>query len=122
MSGNGKGLSKEDQELISLANEIRNFHVDVSTRVSKLNTVVDNIQAGWQGIAGATMNRTQQGVNANLRTLQDNLVDLEEVMRMAVGSFEDFEQDRISAIRKVDDSQESQAAVQPYSSSITSLA
>lgn len=43
-------------------------------------------------------------MNRNLKKLQDDLVDLEEAMRASVGGFTDQEQERISHIRKVDNS------------------
>ncbi|MCF2131887.1 WXG100 family type VII secretion target [Strepomyces sp. STD 3.1] len=93
-----------DQDLTDLADKIRTFHTDVSSRVTSLNTVVDMIQAGWQGAAGKEFDSVQRGVNQHLKKLQDNLVDLEEVMRMSVKGFNQHEQDRVSEIRKVDNS------------------
>ncbi|MGW0846349.1 WXG100 family type VII secretion target [Streptomyces sp. NPDC002787] len=100
---------RENDQLIALANKIQNFHVEVSRRVTSLNTVVDMIQGGWQGAASQEYDRVQREVNVHLKKLQDNLVDLEDVMRMAVNGFEDHEQERIAEIRKVDNSAESQA-------------
>ena len=119
-----KSIDVKDQELIALANQIRDFHVEVSRRVTSLNTVVDMIQGGWQGAAGKEFDTVQRGVNQNLKKLQDNLVDLEEVMRLSVGDFTEQEQERIAHIRKVDNSQESQSQVTgpAYTSSITDLA
>lgn len=37
-----------DQDLTDLADKIRTFHTDVSSRVTSLNAVVDMIQGGWQ--------------------------------------------------------------------------
>ncbi|MEI5101260.1 WXG100 family type VII secretion target [Streptomyces sp. PmtG] len=91
-------------DLTKLAERIRNFHMDVSKKVTSLNTVVDTIQAGWQGAAGKEFDVMQRGVNQHLKKLQDNLVDLEEVMRMSVKGFDGHEQERISEIRKVDNS------------------
>ncbi|MEH0473205.1 WXG100 family type VII secretion target [Streptomyces sp. B21-097] len=95
-----------DAELTDLANKIREFHHNVSDRVTSLNRVVDMIQGGWKGAAGKEFDSVQQSVNQHLRKLQDNLVDLEEVMRMSVKGFTAQEQDRISDIRKVDNSYE----------------
>jgi WXG100 family type VII secretion target len=121
---------RENDQLIALANKIQNFHVEVSRRVTSLNTVVDMIQGGWQGAASQEYDRVQREVNVHLKKLQDNLVDLEEVMRMAVNGFEEHEQERIAEIRKVDNSAESQTQAdasmhgQTYTTrnSITSLA
>ncbi|MFH9009749.1 WXG100 family type VII secretion target [Streptomyces sp. NPDC017943] len=104
-----------DQDLTDLADKIRDFHRDVSSRVTSLNTVVDMIQAGWQGAAGKEFDAVQRGVNQHLRKLQDNLVDLEDVMRMSVKGFSEHEQSRVSEIRKVDNSYQ-------VSSRITDLA
>lgn len=93
-----------DQDLTDLADKIRTFHTDVSSRVTSLNAVVDMIQGGWQGAAGKEFDSVQRGVNQHLKKLQDNLVDLEEVMRMSVKGFTQHEQDRVSEIRKVDNS------------------
>ncbi|WP_432155620.1 MULTISPECIES: WXG100 family type VII secretion target [unclassified Streptomyces] len=92
------------ESLTGLANDIRSFHHEVSDRVASLNRVVDMIQAGWQGAAGKEFDTVQQGVNQNLKKLQDDLVDLEEAMRASVGGFTDQEQERIADIRKVDNS------------------
>lgn len=93
-----------DSELTELANKIRDFHQDVSSRVTSLNAVVDTIQAGWQGAAGKEFDTVQRGVNQHLRKLQDDLVDLEDVMRMSVKGFSAHEQERVAEIRKVDNS------------------
>ncbi|WP_367045284.1 WXG100 family type VII secretion target [Streptomyces sp. Je 1-332] len=95
-----------NDDLTKLAERIRNFHMDVSKRVTSLNSVVDLIQAGWQGAAGKEFDTVQRGVNRHLKKLQDNLVDLEDVMRMSVKGFDSHEQERISEIRKVDNSYE----------------
>lgn len=42
-------VNYSDSDLTELANKIRDFHTDVSSRVTSLNAVVDMIQAGWQG-------------------------------------------------------------------------
>lgn len=104
-----------DSELTELANKIRDFHQDVSSRVTSLNAVVDMIQAGWQGAAGKEFDTVQRGVNQHLRKLQDDLVDLEDVMRMSVKGFSTHEQERVAEIRKVDNSYQ-------VSSRITDLA
>lgn len=108
-------VNYSDSDLTHLANEIRDFHMDVSKRVSSLNTVVDMIQGGWKGAAGKEFDTVQRGVNQHLKKLQDNLVDLEEVMRMSVKGFSAHEQERVSEIRKVDNSYE-------VTSSITNIA
>ncbi|MFD6434560.1 WXG100 family type VII secretion target [Streptomyces venezuelae] len=95
-----------NDDLTKLADRIRNFHMDVSKRVTSLNTVVDMIQAGWKGAAGKEFDTLQRGVNQHLKKLQDNLVDLEDVMRMSVKGFDGHEQERIAQIRKVDNSYE----------------
>ncbi|EYT83553.1 MULTISPECIES: WXG100 family type VII secretion target [unclassified Streptomyces] len=97
-------LAHSAHELTKLANDIRDFHGQVSERVTSLNQVVDMIQAGWQGAAGKEFDTVQQGVNRHLRKLQDDLVDLEATMRASVGGFTDQEQERIAEIRKVDNS------------------
>ncbi|MFI8190293.1 WXG100 family type VII secretion target [Streptomyces sp. NPDC085946] len=97
-------VNYSDSDLTDLADKIRDFHMDVSSRVTSLNTVVDMIQAGWQGAAGKEFDTVQRGVNQHLKKLQDNLVDLEEVMRMSVKGFSTHEQERVSEIRKVDNS------------------
>ncbi|KES03376.1 hypothetical protein BU52_30930 [Streptomyces toyocaensis] len=93
-----------DSDLTDLADKIRDFHQDVSSRVTSLNTVVDMIQAGWQGAAGKEFDTVQRGVNQHLKKLQDDLVDLEDVMRMSVKGFNAHEQERVSEIRRVDNS------------------
>lgn len=98
------GVDLSADALTGLANDIRDFHHQVSERVTSLNRVVDMIQAGWQGAAGKEFDTVQRGVNHNLKKLQDDLVDLEEAMRASVGGFTDQEQERISEIRKVDNS------------------
>ncbi|GAA2455762.1 WXG100 family type VII secretion target [Streptomyces sp. NPDC051041] len=97
-------VNYSDSDLTDLADKIRDFHTDVSSRVTSLNAVVDMIQGGWQGAAGKEFDTVQRGVNQHLKKLQDNLVDLEEVMRMSVKGFSANEQERISEIRKVDNS------------------
>lgn len=109
------GVDLSADALRHLANDIGKFHHQVSERVTSLNRVVDMIQAGWKGAAGKEFDTVQQGVNRHLKKLQDDLVDLEEAMRASVGGFTDQEQERISDIRKVDNSYE-------VKSSITDLA
>lgn len=99
-------VNYSDHELTQLANKIRDFHQDVSSRVTSLNTVVDMIQAGWKGAAGKEFDILQRGVNEHLKRLQDDLVDLEEVMRASVKGFDAHEQQRIAEIRQVDNSYE----------------
>lgn len=99
-------VNYSNAQLIHLANDIGKFHHSVSDRVSSLNRVVDMIQGGWKGAAGKEFDIVQQGVNQHLRKLQDNLVELEKVMRMSVDGFDSEEQARISDIRKVDHSYE----------------
>ncbi|MEU9356066.1 WXG100 family type VII secretion target [Streptomyces griseoloalbus] len=97
-------VNYSDSDLTDLADKIRDFHTDVSSRVTSLNSVVDMIQAGWQGAAGKEFDTVQRGVNQHLKKIQDDLVDLEEVMRMSVKGFTAHEQERVTEIRRVDNS------------------
>ncbi|MFC9084735.1 WXG100 family type VII secretion target, partial [Streptomyces sp. NPDC057062] len=72
--------------------------------VTSINAVVEMIQAGWQGAAGKEFDSVQRGVNQHLKKIQDDLVDLEDVMRMSVKGFSEHEQQRVTEIRQVDNS------------------
>ncbi|MGW1056052.1 WXG100 family type VII secretion target [Streptomyces sp. CG4] len=94
-----------------LAKDIESFNVELSKRIGSLNQVVDMVQAGWQGAAGKEFDSLQRGINQNLRKLQDNLSDLEDIVRMSTNKFSAHEQERIAEIRKVDNSGEIQSKI-----------
>ncbi|MDO0925447.1 WXG100 family type VII secretion target [Streptomyces sp. TG1A-8] len=54
-----QGQAHSAHELTKLANDIRDFHHQVSERVTSLNRVVDMVQAGWQGAAGKEFDTVQ---------------------------------------------------------------
>ncbi|GHA13984.1 WXG100 family type VII secretion target [Streptomyces echinoruber] len=100
-----------NDSLTELAKHIDEFTIELSKRIGSLNQVVDMVQAGWQGAAGKEFDSMQRGVNQHLRKLQDNLADLHEVVRLSAGTFHSHEQERISEIRKVDNSGEIQSRI-----------
>lgn len=104
-------LDYSKDSLAQLAGHIDSFNIELSKRIGSLNRVVDMVQAGWQGAAGKEFDLMQQGVNQHLRKLQDNLEDLKDVVRMSVKGFDSHEQERISEIRKVDNSAEVQSRI-----------
>ncbi|MCB5182310.1 MULTISPECIES: WXG100 family type VII secretion target [Streptomyces] len=97
-------LQVDDQKKVKLAGEINTYHTELSSRIGKLNDVVDRIQAGWKGAAGKEFDVLQRGVNENLKKIKDRLMDLEEAMRMSVQGFNAEEEQRIAEIRKVNSS------------------
>ncbi|ANH93755.1 WXG100 family type VII secretion target [Streptomyces sp. NPDC003703] len=104
-------LDYSHDDVTQLARHIDEFNIELSKRIGSLNQVVDMVQAGWQGAAGKEFDSLQRGINQNLRKIQDNLSDLEEIVRMSAGKFDAHEQERIAQIRKVDNSGEVQSRI-----------
>ncbi|MFJ6940890.1 WXG100 family type VII secretion target [Streptomyces sp. NPDC101132] len=94
-------LAVDDVKKQKLADEIFSYHTELSTRIGRLNDVVDRIQAGWQGAASQEYDSLQRGVNEHLNKIKAKLIELEDAMRMSVKGFTAEEQQRIADIRRV---------------------
>ncbi|MBP0460388.1 WXG100 family type VII secretion target [Streptomyces montanisoli] len=111
MSQHGKDLNVTADDQIDLANRIQNFHEELQRRITSLNSVVDRIQAGWQGAASKAYDTAQNDLNTRLRSMRVDLVELEQIMRMSAHGFTNEEQDRIASFRKMDDTTQGQSAI-----------
>ncbi|GGT50307.1 WXG100 family type VII secretion target [Streptomyces purpureus] len=106
-----KDLNVTSADQIKLAGRIQDFHDELQARVTSLNSVVDRIQAGWQGAASKEYDRVQNDLNLRLRNMRVELVKLEEIMRMSADGFTREEEDRIKSFRKMDDTTQGQSAI-----------
>ena len=52
MSGSGKDLNVTSGEITGLSKQIDKFQGELNSRIGSLNSVVDQIQAGWKGATG----------------------------------------------------------------------
>ncbi|MER5888803.1 WXG100 family type VII secretion target [Streptomyces sp. NPDC001941] len=106
-----KDLNVTSSDQTDLANRIQGFHDELQARVTSLNSVVDRIQAGWQGAASKEYDRVQNELNLRLRSMRVELVKLEEIMRMSADGFTQQEDDRIRSFRQMDDTAGGQSAI-----------
>jgi WXG100 family type VII secretion target len=111
MSQNNKDLNVTAEDQTDLANRIQGFQEELQRRIVSLNSVVDRIQAGWQGAASKEYDRVQNDLNLRLKNMRVELVKLEEIMRMSANGFTQTEQDRIASFRKMDNSPQGQSAI-----------
>lgn len=100
----GKDLNVTSGEQTELANKIGGFQSELQSRITSLNSVVDRIQAGWQGAASSEYDRVQNDLNLRLKRMCQDLDQLENIMRMSADGFTQQEEDRIAAFRRMDTS------------------
>ncbi|GGV09972.1 hypothetical protein GCM10010275_58530 [Streptomyces litmocidini] len=97
-----KDLNVTSAEQIKLAGRIQDFSDELQSRITSLNSVVDRVQAGWQGAASKEYDRVQNDLNQRLRSMRAELSKLEEIMRMSADGFSREEEDRMRSFRQMD--------------------
>ncbi|MFE5483263.1 WXG100 family type VII secretion target [Streptomyces sp. NPDC056527] len=104
-------LNVTSAEQTKLAGRIQDFHDEIQARITSLNSVVDRIQAGWQGAAQKEFDRVQGDLNLRLKNMRVELIKLEEFMRMSADGFTREEEERIRSFRTMDDTSQGQSAI-----------
>ncbi|WP_329455329.1 WXG100 family type VII secretion target [Streptomyces sp. NBC_01497] len=102
-------VTADDQT--DLAGRIQNFHDELQRRITSLNAVIDRIQGGWKGAASQAYDTAQKDLNARLRAMRVDLIELEQIMRMSAHGFTNEEQERIKTFRQMDDTVSGQSAI-----------
>ncbi|MBP2585115.1 MULTISPECIES: WXG100 family type VII secretion target [unclassified Streptomyces] len=97
-----KDLNVTSAEQVKLAGRIQDFSDELQSRITSLNSVVDRVQAGWQGAASKEYDRVQNDLNQRLRSMRQELSNLEEMMRMSADGFSREEEDRLRSFRSMD--------------------
>ncbi|MFK4227656.1 WXG100 family type VII secretion target [Streptomyces sp. NPDC019890] len=109
MSGSGKDLNVTSGEITGLSKQIDKFQNELNSRITSLNSVVDQIQAGWKGAASQEYDRVQKDLNLRLRNVQRDLENLQNLVKMSADGFDAQETERIQTFRKAEASQGSSA-------------
>ncbi|WP_324983213.1 WXG100 family type VII secretion target [Streptomyces sp.] len=109
MSGSGKDLNVTSGEITGLSKQIDKFQGELNSRIGSLNSVVDQIQAGWKGAAAQEYDRVQKDLNLRLRNVQRDLENLQNLVKMSADGFDAQETERIQTFRKAESSQGSSA-------------
>ncbi|MFF3605443.1 WXG100 family type VII secretion target [Streptomyces sp. NPDC002463] len=99
-----KDLNVTSAEQVKLAGRIQDYSDELQARITSLNSVVDRVQAGWQGAASKEYDRVQNDLNQRLRNMRAELSRLEEIMRMSADGFSQEEEDRLRSFRQMDNS------------------
>ncbi|WP_405998154.1 WXG100 family type VII secretion target [Streptomyces sp. NBC_00829] len=97
-----KDLNVTSSEITGLAGKVQTFQDQLNGRITSLNGVVDRIQAGWKGAASLEYDRVQSDLNRRLRSMQRDLENLENLIKMSADGFDAHETERISSFRKME--------------------
>ena len=110
MSGSGKDLNVTSGEYHSVCpSRSTSSRDELNSRITSLNSVVDQIQAGWKGAASQEYDRVQKDLNLRLRNVQRDLENLQNLVKMSADGFDAQETERIQTFRKAEASQGSSA-------------
>ncbi|MET9803684.1 WXG100 family type VII secretion target [Streptomyces sp. NPDC006368] len=107
----GKDLNVTSGELVSLAGKVQTLQDELNSRITSLNSVVDRIQAGWQGAASKEYDAAQDRLNRRLRGMQQDLENLENLIRMSADGFDAEEQERLRSFRNMEQSNGNESAI-----------
>ncbi|MGW1885240.1 WXG100 family type VII secretion target [Streptomyces sp. NPDC001970] len=106
-----KDLNVTTSELVSLAGKVQTLQSEINARITSLNGVVDRIQAGWQGAAMQAYDATQANLNRRLRGVQQDLENLENLIKMSADGFDEEEQRRIRSFTAAEGGNGGQSAI-----------
>ncbi|WP_327326420.1 WXG100 family type VII secretion target [Streptomyces sp. NBC_01210] len=100
-------MSKQDLKVTSsditgLSTKIQNFQDNLRDRIKDLNRVVDLIQGGWKGAASAQYDITQSELNRKLSSVQRDLENLQNLVKMSADGFDEQERERMSSFAKME--------------------
>ncbi|WP_267246108.1 WXG100 family type VII secretion target [Streptomyces sp. PR69] len=104
-----ENLKVTSSEITELARKINAFQAELNARITSLNGVVDRIQAGWKGAASQAYDVVQSDLNKQLRNVQRDLDNLENLVKMSADGFDAQEIERIKSFQGMERTQGSSA-------------
>ncbi|MET9422953.1 MULTISPECIES: WXG100 family type VII secretion target [unclassified Streptomyces] len=106
-----KNLDVTTGDITELSGKIQNFSIELNSRITSLNGVVDRIQAGWQGAASQQYDQVQTQVNRRLSNLQQSLENLQNIVKMSADGFDEEERKRMSSFAGMENAKGNTSAI-----------
>ncbi len=94
-----------------LSGKIQHFQTTLGERISDLNRVVDLIQGGWKGAASQQYDTTQTQLNLKLKSVQRDLENLQNLVKMSADGFDAQEQERLASFAKMENAKGNTSAI-----------
>jgi len=107
----GEDLKALTGEIGELSGKINNFSLEVERRIGDMNRVVDTIQGGWQGAASQQYDTVQSNLNRKLKGLQQDLENLQNLVRMSADGFDEQERQRMASFAKMENANGRSSAI-----------
>ncbi|MFI1400876.1 WXG100 family type VII secretion target [Streptomyces sp. NPDC020681] len=99
----GKDLNVTSGDITGLSGKVDKFQLELGQRITSLHGVVDRIENGWKGSASGAYNTTQAEVNKQLRNVQRDLENLQNLLKMSADGFDEQEQERLRSFTSMPD-------------------
>jgi WXG100 family type VII secretion target len=98
----GEDLKVTGSDISDLSGKIQAFQNNLNDRIGDLNRVVDLIQGGWKGAASQQYDAVQTQLNKKLRSVQQDLENLQNLVRMSADGFDEEERRRMSSFSSME--------------------
>ncbi|MDH6128583.1 WXG100 family type VII secretion target [Kitasatospora sp. GP82] len=87
------------EEMTAFANRIGEVNGQIQGEIQRLNTLVDEIKAGWQGQAAAAYQQLQQRFNEDATALNKVLDEIKQAIEATTKAYSQTEQEQQSSMR-----------------------
>ncbi|OIJ65653.1 WXG100 family type VII secretion target [Streptomyces mangrovisoli] len=92
----------EDAAVVALQKQMYEKYEGISTRVHRLQAVIDGLEGKWQGIGRAAFDKKQYEINESLKNIGTILGDVIEAMTKT-RNIKDTKEDEVrAAVAKID--------------------
>ncbi|GAA2272939.1 WXG100 family type VII secretion target [Kitasatospora sp. NPDC001175] len=87
------------EEMTAFANRIGEVNAQVQGEIGRLNTLVDEIQAGWKGQAAEAYKQLQHRFNDDATALNKVLDEIKQAIEATTKAYSQTEQEQQSSMR-----------------------
>ena len=88
-------------EMRAFSSRISDVYSQIQGELSRLNSLVESVTAGWQGDAAQSYNTLQQQWNADATKLNKVLNEIKEAIDSTSAQYSSTEQEQHSSISKI---------------------
>ncbi|HCA87415.1 MAG TPA: WXG100 family type VII secretion target [Streptomyces sp.] len=97
----GANLDVSEDKLTSLASDLDDMQRYLDKQAKRMDAVVDDIAAGWQGTTASAYRDLHQGVTEDMVRIRQVLVLMEEATRLSRDGFTEQELDVVQRMQRV---------------------
>ncbi|GAA0702891.1 WXG100 family type VII secretion target [Kitasatospora atroaurantiaca] len=87
------------EEMQAFANRIGDVNAQIHGEIQRLNTLVDEIKAGWQGQAATAYQQLQTRFNEDAQALNKVLDEIKQAIEATTKAYSATEQEQQSSMR-----------------------